>query len=111
LNRPTRISTWTSTTRWCDFVDLDGRPRQRRFCRDDGPPRATDVLCGTGQLIAVIADPQRPDEGDTVAIRRPGVDYTDVDAALGGWQSCAMITEDTVNLAEIRRRVHTAGLE
>jgi hypothetical protein len=39
------------------------------------------------------------------------VAYTDVDAALDGWQSWAMITEDTVNLAEIRRRVCAAGLD
>jgi hypothetical protein len=94
-----------------NFVDLDGRPRQLRFRRDDDPQRATDILCGTGQLIAVITDPQRPDRGDTVAISRPGVAYTDVEQALDGWQGWAMITEDTVNLAEIRRRVHAAGLD
>jgi hypothetical protein len=94
-----------------NFVDLDGRPRQLRFRRDDDPQRNTDVLSGTGQLIAVITDPQRPDRGDTVAISRPGVAYADVDAALDGWQDWAMITEDTVNLAEIRRRVHAAGLD
>jgi hypothetical protein len=94
-----------------NLVDLDGRSRQLRFRRDDDPQRATDVLCGTGQLIAVIADPQRPDRGDTVAITRPSVAYTDVDAALDGWQSWAMITEDAVNLAELRRRLHAAGLD
>jgi hypothetical protein len=92
-------------------VQYSGAPRQLRFRRDDDPQRATDVLCGTGQLIAVITDPQRPDRGDTVAISRPGVAYTDIEAALDGWQSWAMITEDTVNLAEIRRRVHAAGLD
>jgi hypothetical protein len=39
------------------------------------------------------------------------VAYTDVEAALDGWQGWAMITEDTVNLAEIRRRVHASGLD
>jgi hypothetical protein len=94
-----------------NFVDVDGRPRQLRFRRDDDPHSDADMLCGTGQLIAVIADPHRADAGDTVAISRPGVAYTDVDAALEGWQSWAMITEGTVNLAEIRRRVRAAGLD
>jgi hypothetical protein len=93
------------------FFDLDGRPRQLRFRRDDDSPSATDVLYGTGQLIAVITDPGRADRGDTLAISRPGVNYTDVEQALDGWKRWAMITADTVNLAEIRRRVHAAGLD
>ena len=44
------------------------------------------------------------------AISRPGVDYADIDAALSGWQNWAMITDNTVNLAEIRRRITAAGL-
>ena len=91
------------------FVDLDGRPRQLRFRRDD--TESHDVLSGTGQLVAVIADPHRPDTDDTVAISRPGVDYTAVDAALSGWQDWAMITDDAVNLQEIRRRIRAAGLD
>jgi hypothetical protein len=75
-----------------NFVDLDGRPRQLRFRRDDDPHAATDILRGTGQLIAVITDPQRPDRGDTIAVSRPGVAYTDVEQVLDGWQSLAMIT-------------------
>jgi hypothetical protein len=47
------------------FIDLEGRPRQLRFRRDDSP--ASDVLAGTGQLIAVITDPRRPDRDDTIA--------------------------------------------
>jgi hypothetical protein len=94
-----------------NFFDLDGRPRQLRFRRDEDPHIAADVLCGTGQLIAVIADPQRPDRGDTVAISRPGVNYAAIEEVLDGWEGWAMITEDTVNLAEIRRRIQTAGLD
>jgi hypothetical protein len=56
----------------CNFVDLDGPPRQLRFRRDDDPRTAADVLCGTGQLVAVI-------------------------------------TEGTVNLVEIHRRVQAAA--
>ncbi|HYZ68703.1 MAG TPA: hypothetical protein VE666_13055 [Mycobacterium sp.] len=62
-------------------------------------------------LVAVIADPQRPDAGDTLAISRTGVAYTDIEQALDGWQGWAMITGNTVNLAEIRRRVAAAGLD
>jgi hypothetical protein len=94
-----------------NFVDLDGRPRQLRFRRDDGPQADADVLDGTGQLIAVIADPHRPDAGDAVAISRPGISYAAVEHALDEWRDWAMITEDTVNLAEIRRRIHAAGLD
>ena len=37
--------------------------------------------------------------------------YTDIEQALDGWQGWAMITGNTVNLAEIRRRVAAAGLD
>jgi hypothetical protein len=39
------------------------------------------------------------------------VAYPAVEQVLDGWQNWAMITDDTVNLAEIRRRVHAAGLD
>jgi hypothetical protein len=94
-----------------NFFDFDGRPRQLRFRRDDQETAGFDVLTGTGQLVAVIDDPQRLDRGDTVAISRPGVDFAAVEDALAGWQSWAMIGENTVNLAEIRRRISTAGLD
>jgi hypothetical protein len=91
------------------FVDVDGKPRQLRFRRDGAED--ADVLSGTGQLVAVIADPHGPDADVTVAISRPGVDYADIDAALHDWQDWAMITDDTVNLAEIRRRIRAAALD
>jgi hypothetical protein len=94
-----------------NFVDIDGRPRQLRFRRDNSSRPDFDVLTGTGQLIAIIADPHRRDHGDTVAISRPGVDFAAVEAALAGWQNWAMLDADTVNLSEIRRRVSTAGLD
>jgi hypothetical protein len=91
------------------FVDLDGRPRQLRFHRDDsGTP---DVLDGTGQLIAVIADPHRTDADDTIAISRAHVAYADIAAALDGWQHWAKLTDEAVNLTEIQRRIHAAGLD
>ena len=91
-----------------NFVDVDGRPRQLRFRHDSAD--AADVSAGTGQLIAIIADPQRADRGDAVAISRPGVAFADVENVLDGWQSWAMIGANTVNLAEIRRRINAAGL-
>lgn len=89
------------------FVDLDGRPRQLRF--------RTESTGDTGQLVAVIADPHRPDAGDTVVLTRPGVGLDVVEAALEGWQQWATLLDDcgarTLSLAEIRRRLHTAGLD
>ena len=90
------------------FVDLDGRPRRLRFRRDDTD--SDDVLSGTGQLIAVIADPYRTDHDDTIAIRRTGVDFAEVEQALDGWRDWATLGEQAVNLAEIQRRIHAAGL-
>lgn len=85
------------------IVDLDGRPRQLRFRRDDSPP--PDVLSGTGQLIAVVTD-----RDDTIATSRPGVAFTDTDSVLAAWQDWATMTDGAVNLAEIQRRIHAARL-
>ena len=49
-----------------DFVDpADGVPRQLRFERNWAPPGDPRVFDGTGQLVAVIADGTRPDNGHT----------------------------------------------
>ena len=48
-----------------DFISDDGRPYQLRF-------RCENPLSDHGQLIAVIAKPNRPDKGHTIAISRPG---------------------------------------
>lgn len=95
-----------------DFIDdHDGRPLQLRFRRNWAPAGAADTFDGTGQLIAVVADAGRADNGDIVTISRPGVAHADVDAALDGWEDWAALTADTVNLAQIRRRIHAAGLD
>jgi hypothetical protein len=86
-----------------DFIDTDGRPYQLRF-------RCQQPVSYDGQLIAVIAKPNRPDKGHTIAISRPGVNFHDVEAALTGWQSWARLTEHTVNLGAIRRCIHDKGL-
>jgi hypothetical protein len=48
--------------------------RSSRFpsaLRSNRPPHLSNI----GQLIVVVADARRPDHGDTVAIRRPGVTF------------------------------------
>ncbi len=88
-----------------DFLDdHDSRPYQLRFRRDGW---FTDI----GQLIAVVAKYEHPDNGHTLAISRPNVTYRATRAALCGWQTWAKITDSVVNLAEIRRRIHDAHLD
>jgi hypothetical protein len=89
---------------WQFIDDRDGRPLQLRF-------RCNAADDTTGQLIAVIADGHRADNHDVVPISRPNVAHAEVDAAMAGWQTWARITDDTVNLAEVRRRIHAAGLD
>jgi hypothetical protein len=68
-----------------DFIDdRDGRYLQLRFRRNWAPADSAETLDGTGQLIAIVADASRPDNGDIVAISRPGVTRAAVDAALKG---------------------------
>ena len=94
-----------------DFLDpADGVPRQLRFQRNWAPPGDPRVFDGTGQLVAIVDDRQRSDDGHTRALSRPGVAFADIQAALEGWETWAMLTDTEVNLAEIRRRIHAAGL-
>jgi hypothetical protein len=95
-----------------DFIDdADGRPLQLRFRRNWAPADSPETFDGTGQLIAVVADADRADDGDIVAISRPNVSRADVEAALDGWETWAELTPETVNLAQIRRRIRAAGLD
>jgi hypothetical protein len=95
-----------------DFIDdRDGRPLQLRFRRNWAPPNSPETFDGTGQLIAEVVDADRADNGDIVAISRPNVSRTDVEKALDGWETWAELTDETVNLAQIRRRIHAAGLD
>jgi hypothetical protein len=95
-----------------DFIDdADGRPLQLRFRRNWAPADSAETFDGTGQLIAVVADAGRADDGDIVAISRPNVSRADVEAALDGWETWAELTPETVNLAHIRRRIRAAGLD
>ena len=100
-----------------DFIDpADGKPRQLRSRRNFAPrndPRSSD---GTGQLVAVVADAYRSDNGDEIPISRPGALFDDVEAALDGWQDWATLhiadngIDRTINLAVIRDRIRAAGL-
>ncbi|GAB4667492.1 hypothetical protein [Mycobacterium avium] len=100
-----------------DFIDpSDGKPRQLRFRRNLAPRNDPRVFDGTGQLVAVVADARRPDNGDEIAISRPGVLFDDVETALDGWERWATILEENngidryMNLAAIRERLRAAGL-
>ena len=87
-----------------DFLDdHDSRPYQLRF-------RRNGWFDDTGQLIAVVAKFNHPDNGHTLPISRADVDFNDVEQAIDGWQSWARITDSTVSLAAIRRRLTAAGL-
>jgi hypothetical protein len=95
-----------------DFIDdQDGRPLQLRFRRNWAPADSPETFDGTGQLIAVVPDAGRADNGDIVAISRPNVSRADIERALDGWETWAELTPDTINLAQIRRRIHAAGLD
>lgn len=94
-----------------DFVDPnDGIPRQMRFEHNYAPPGDSRVFTGTGQLVAVIAEADRADNGHTLALTRPDVALADVDTAIDGWQDWAMLSDREVNLASIRRRLTAANL-
>ena len=95
-----------------DFIDdRDGRPLQLRFRRNWAPADSPETFDGTGQLIAEVVDAERVDNGDMVAISRPNVSRADVEKALDGWETWAELTAETVNLAQIRRRIRAAGLD
>jgi hypothetical protein len=100
-----------------DFIgDADGKPRQLRFRQTYAPPGEPRIFDGTGQLIAVIADLRRADNGDEIAISQPNVRQADVDAAIQGWQDWATLyiadngIDRAISLAAIRRRIEAAGL-
>ncbi len=100
-----------------DFIDpADNKPRQLRFRRNFAPRNDPRIFDGTGQLVAVVADAHRPDNGDEIAISRAGVLFDVVEAALDGWEDWATLYVDangidrTINLAAIRDRIRAAGL-
>lgn len=100
-----------------DFIDpADGKPRQLRFRRNFAPRNDPRIFDGTGQLVAVVADAGRADNGDEIAISRPGVLFDEVETALEGWHDWATLYVDdndidrTINLGAIRDRLRAAGL-
>ncbi|WP_441964844.1 hypothetical protein [Mycolicibacterium houstonense] len=86
------------------FIDTaDGKPRQLRFRHN-----ATDQR--RGQLVAVIANGDRQDNGDTIPISRPNVTFESVQLALSGWQIWARLTDTLINLTAIREQIQIARL-
>jgi hypothetical protein len=95
-----------------EFVDPAERvPRELRFQRNYAPAGDPRTFDGTGQLVAVVADGHRPDNGHTVAISRSGIHIDDVQQVLDGWENWARISSEVINLAEIQRRITAAGLD
>lgn len=94
----------------CDFIDETGRPMQLRFRRNYAPPGDPRTFADTGQLIAIVVDRHRSDDGDIVEISRPNVERTQVEKVIENWENWAMLVDDQVNLIEIKRHVHAAGL-
>lgn len=93
-----------------NFVDEDGRPLQLRFRRNLAPPGDSRVFSDTGQLIAIVVDRRRPDDGDIIEISRPNVERARIEQVIENWESWAVLIDDQVNLAEIKRRVRASGL-
>lgn len=86
------------------FIDAtDGKPRQLRFRHSPSDP-------SRGQLIAVVANGRRPDNGDTMPISHPNVKFEKVQWALTGWQIWARITDTQINLTVIREQLRIRGL-
>jgi hypothetical protein len=98
-----------------DFVDDDGRPFKLRFRRNAAPRHDARIFDGTGQLIAVVADSERPDNQYEVGISRPNVSQAEVENAIDGWEEWATVidavTYRLLSLARIRGRIHAAGLD
>jgi hypothetical protein len=99
-----------------DFIDTNGKPRQLRFRRNYASADDPRIFDGTGQLIAVIVDGDRDDNGDEIAISAPNVHRVHIETALKGWQDWATlyIADDGIDrcmsLSEIQRRIQHAGL-
>lgn len=89
------------------FIDPDdGAPRQLRFRHTCGPDEPI-----VGELIAVIAQGARHDNGHTITLTRSDVALDTVETVLDGWQTWAAAGDARlINLAAIRRRLTAAGL-
>ncbi|MGD9622353.1 MAG: hypothetical protein AB7G47_20210 [Mycolicibacterium sp.] len=82
---------------------------QLRFTLDNtsgGDPWETNP---TGQLVAVIVDYHRADNGHTVALSRPHINFLDAEAVIDR-DAWPFLAPYKVNLDEIERRVTVAGL-
>lgn len=102
-----------------DFIDpADGKRRKMRFRFDEPnvmPRKSARTIGGIGQLIAVVDEAYNPENGDEIAISRPGVLFDEVEAAIEGWENWATRyvgpgTKRAADLALIRDRIRAAGL-
>ena len=98
------------------FIDADGRPRHLRFRMNFAPKGDPRTFDGTGQLVAAIADADRPDNFHEIPISRPNVNGDDVDAAIEGWEDWALLHSENngidcwISLDAIQARINAAGL-
>jgi len=90
-----------------DFIDQDGRPRQLQFRRTGGHP---DAFKGTGQLIAVVANHLRVDNGHELHLTRDGITLDQIELVIDDWETWAKITDREYNLVAIAQRLRAAGL-
>jgi hypothetical protein len=67
-----------------DFVDDDGKPYKLRFRRNPAPRNDPRTFDGTGQLVAVVADTNRPDNHTEIPNSRPNVLQAAVERILDG---------------------------
>jgi hypothetical protein len=77
------------------FVDSEGKPRQMRFRMNFAPAGDPRIFDGTGQLVATIADANRPDNLHEIPLSRPHVNEDDVDTAIDGWEDWHCCTRRT----------------
>ncbi|AGZ54680.1 hypothetical protein MYCOZU1_05836 (plasmid) [Mycobacterium intracellulare subsp. chimaera] len=88
------------------FIDpADGKRRKMRF---------RQTVDGIGQLVAVVAKAYDRENGDEIAITRPEVQISEVEAAINGFENWASHyvspIKRSVDLALIRDRIRAAGL-
>lgn len=82
---------------------------QLRFRTDgatSGDPWGTNP---TGQLVAVVVDPHRADNGRTVGVSRPGIPFLAAENAVDR-DDWPFITPHVVDLDAIAERIREAGL-
>jgi hypothetical protein len=83
---------------------------QLRFRTEDVELGSPSLSNPAGQLIATVVDYGHPDHGLEIPVSRPDVLFNDVEAAVDR-DHLPFLEPNRVNLAQIRRRIHNAGLD